>query len=88
MIYLLISATSGSNNCNDYNDYNDFNDYTVCNDYNDYSDYNDNNNYNDYRDSVSDLDLDRERFSDKVTIVTQLTDKLRNLNHALRGSDL
>ena len=52
------------------------------------SDYNDNNNYNDYRDSVSDLDLDRERFSDKVTIVTQLTDKLRNLNHALRGSDL
>ena len=70
------------------NDYNYCNYYNYYKDYKDYNYYNDNNNYNDYRDSVSDLDLDRERFSDKVTIVTQLTDKLRNLNHALRGSDL
>ena len=42
------------------------------------SGYNDFNGYNDYRDS--DLDLDRERFSELVTHLT-ITDKLRNFNH-------
>ena len=57
-------------------------DFKQCNEYKYYNDCND---YNDYRDS--DLDLDWERFSELVTLVTQLTitDKLRNLNHDNEG---
>ena len=45
--------------------------------------------YNNYNDSDLDLDLDWERFSELMTFVTQLaiTDKLRSLNHDMRGSD-
>ena len=52
-------------------------------DYSDYSDFSDFNNFNDYRDS----DLDWERFSELVTLVTKLTitDKLQNLNHDIEG---
>ena len=60
-----------------YNNYNNYNDYNDFNDYNNYNGYND---YNVYRNSVLDLDLDWERFSDFVTQLT-ITDKLRNVNH-------
>ena len=37
----------------------------ILDDYNDYNDFNDYNDYNDCRDS--DLDLDREQFSESMT---------------------
>ena len=70
-------------------DYNDYNGYNYCKYYNYYSVYNDYNNYNDYRDSVLDLDLDWERFSELTTLVTKLTitDKLRKLNHDIENEE-